>query len=121
MNNSMISSGSQSNLSEASLDWEKAACGFASPATCLLVQSTEWVDPSKYLESGRYRPASETPSRWRFAGGPIVARDGMLAVQKHPLPWYIYTSVNYYQSLFLKDPFSILLRGCNSCRRAALS
>ena len=35
--------------------------------------------PSKHVKSGNYRPASETPSGWRFAGGPIVALDGMLA------------------------------------------
>ena len=34
---------------------------------------------SKHVKLGHYRPASETPSGWRFAGGPIVARDGMLA------------------------------------------
>ena len=32
-----------------------------------------------YYKSGDYRTASETPSGWRFAGGTIVARDGMLA------------------------------------------
>ena len=37
------------------------------------------VSPSKHVKSGNYRPASETPSGWRFAGGPIVARDGILA------------------------------------------
>ena len=31
--------------------------------------------PSKHVKSAHYRPASETPSKWRFAGGPIVARD----------------------------------------------
>ena len=30
-------------------------------------------------QSGHYRPASETPFKWRSAGGPIVACDGMLA------------------------------------------
>ena len=29
--------------------------------------------------SGNYWPTSEKPSGWRFAGGPIVACDGMLA------------------------------------------
>ena len=29
--------------------------------------------------SGNYWPASEKPSGWHFAGGPIVAHDGMLA------------------------------------------
>ena len=36
-------------------------------------------ESSKHVESGNYRPVSETPSGWRFAGGPIVARDWMLA------------------------------------------
>ena len=26
------------------------------------------------MKAGQYRPASETPLKWRFAGGPIVAR-----------------------------------------------
>ena len=30
--------------------------------------------PSHHVKSGFYRPASETPSGWRFADGPIVAR-----------------------------------------------
>ena len=34
---------------------------------------------SKHVKSGHYRPASEMPSEWRFAGGPIVARDWMPA------------------------------------------
>ena len=35
--------------------------------------------PSKHEKSGHYRPASKTPSERRFAGGPIVARDWILA------------------------------------------
>ena len=35
--------------------------------------------PSKHVNSGHYRPASKTPSERRFAGGPIVARDWILA------------------------------------------
>ena len=39
--------------------------------------------PSKhihvYITAGNYRPASETTFEWRFAGGPIVARDCILA------------------------------------------
>ena len=35
--------------------------------------------PSKHVKSEHYRPASETPFDWRFAGGPIVALDLMLA------------------------------------------
>ena len=27
------------------------------------------------VKAGHYRPASETPFKWRFTGGPIVARD----------------------------------------------
>ena len=30
--------------------------------------------PSKQAKSDHYRPASESPSEWRFAGGQIVAR-----------------------------------------------
>ena len=30
--------------------------------------------PSQHTMSGHYRPASEMPSKWRFAGGPVMAR-----------------------------------------------
>ena len=30
--------------------------------------------PSQYIISDHYRPTSETPFQWRFAGGPMVAR-----------------------------------------------
>ena len=33
------------------------------------------------------QPASETPSEWRFAGGPIVARDGILAEKYEKWPY----------------------------------
>ena len=36
--------------------------------------------PSNHVKSGHHRLASETPSKWRFANGPIAARDWMLAV-----------------------------------------
>ena len=38
-----------------------------------------YMYPSKHIKSDHYRPASETPSGWCFAGGPIVAHYGMLA------------------------------------------
>ena len=31
------------------------------------------------MTAGHHQPASETPFEWRFAGGPIVTRDSMLA------------------------------------------
>ena len=34
---------------------------------------------TKHMKAGDYRPASEMPFKWRFAGGPIVARDKVLA------------------------------------------
>ena len=34
---------------------------------------------SKQVKSDHLRPASETPSELRFAGGPLVVHDGMLA------------------------------------------
>ena len=37
-----------------------------------------------HIKVGHHRPTCETPSKWRSAGGPIVARDcfqaGMLAL-----------------------------------------
>ena len=38
-----------------------------------------WSTPSKHVQSGHYRPATETPSEWHFAGRPIVAQVWMLA------------------------------------------
>ena len=35
--------------------------------------------PRMHVKSGHYRSVSKTPSEWRFAGGPIVARDWILA------------------------------------------
>ena len=35
--------------------------------------------PRMHAKSGHYGPVSETPSEWRFAGGPIVARNWILA------------------------------------------
>ena len=32
-----------------------------------------------YIKVGHHWPTSETPFKWRFAGGPIVARESMLA------------------------------------------
>ena len=30
--------------------------------------------PSQHSVNGHHRPASETPFKWRFAGGPMMAR-----------------------------------------------
>ena len=30
--------------------------------------------PSQQIAMGHYQPANETPIKWRFAGGPILAR-----------------------------------------------
>ena len=38
---------------------------------------------SKHIIAGQYRAASETPFKWRFADGPIVARDFLLAEQAY--------------------------------------
>ena len=43
---------------------------------------TDRLAPSKHEKSGHSRPARRTPSKKRFAGGPIVARDLVLAVCK---------------------------------------
>ena len=32
-----------------------------------------------HVKEGHYRPTSEMPSGWRFAGGPTVARNFMLS------------------------------------------
>ena len=41
--------------------------------TCLAKQ-THLHAPSQHVKAVHHRPASETPLKWRFAGGPIVTR-----------------------------------------------
>ena len=58
--------------------------GCSSKISCAVLVPEELVIslriPSKHVvKSGHYRPASKTPSERRFAGGPIVARDRILA------------------------------------------
>ena len=43
---------------------------------------TDRLAPSKHVKSGYSRPARKTPPEKRFVGGPIVARDLVLAVCK---------------------------------------
>ena len=54
-----------------------------SKISCAVLVPDEFVTslriPSKHVKSGHHRPASKTPSELRFAGGPIVARDWILA------------------------------------------
>ena len=33
------------------------------------------MQPNNQFKSGQYRPTKETPFRWHFAGGQIVARE----------------------------------------------
>ena len=55
----------------------------SSKISCAVLVSEEFVIslriPSKHVKLGHYRPASKTSSKRRFAGGPIVARDWILA------------------------------------------
>ena len=58
--------------------------GCSSKISCAVLVPEELVIslriPSEHVvKSGHYRPASKTPSERRFAGGPIVARDWILA------------------------------------------
>ena len=43
---------------------------------------TDRLAPSKHVKLGHSRPARKTPSEKRFAGGPIVTRNLLLAVCK---------------------------------------
>ena len=43
---------------------------------------TDRLAPSKHVKLGHSLPARKIPSKKRFAGGPIVARDLVLAVCK---------------------------------------
>ena len=60
----------------------KLKSGQITSVQCILF-TIEWGISVKLSQdehkSGHYRPVSETPYEWRFAGGPIVARDWILA------------------------------------------
>ena len=43
------------------------------PANCIFINLT-CMTLVKHLKAGHHWPASETPFKWRFAGGPIFAR-----------------------------------------------
>ena len=57
--------------------------GCSSKISCAVLVPEEFVIGlrilSKHVKSGHNRRASKTPSERRFAGGPIVARDWILA------------------------------------------
>ena len=57
--------------------------GCSSKISCAVLVPEEFVISlrilSKHVKSGHNRRASKTPSERRFAGGPIVARDRILA------------------------------------------
>ena len=46
----------------------------------------EWVQIQ--LKSGHRRPASETPSEWRFAGGPMIAQHNTLNARMKDLLFF---------------------------------
>ena len=46
--------------------------------------------PTQHTVTGHYRPASETPLEWRFAGGRIVAR--FYPLTGYLLPYLLYAS-----------------------------
>ena len=45
---------------------------------CLFCLVDEGIDDANITKMGRHRPASETPFKWRFAGGPMNA--GLVAL-----------------------------------------
>ena len=51
----------------------------AAPRRYSLIITKGTPTSSKHVKAGHHRPSSETPFRWRFAGGPLVARDCILA------------------------------------------
>ena len=63
--------------------WARMSLGCSSKISCAVLVPEEFVIslriPSKHVKSSHYRPASKTPSERRFADGPIVARDRILA------------------------------------------
>ena len=69
--------------SECSDTQVRMSLGCSSKISCaVLLVLEEFVIslriPSKHVKLGNYRPANKTPSEWRFAGGPIVARNWIL-------------------------------------------
>ena len=56
---------------------------------------------------GRYRPASEMPFKWRFAGGPI--NDGLLLVVLDPVP--LITKKKKKKKMLSRTPDKILWTG----------
>ena len=69
--------------SECSDTQARTSLGCSSKISCVVLVPEEFVISlrilRKHVKSGHYRPASKTPSERRFAGGPIVARDWILA------------------------------------------
>ena len=66
--------------SECSDTQARISLGCSSEISCaVLVFVISLRIPSKHVKSVHYRPASKTPSERGFAGGPIVARDWILA------------------------------------------
>ena len=69
--------------SECSDTQARMNLGCSSKIPCVVLVPEEFVIslriPRKHVKSGLRRPASKTPSERRFAGGPIVARDLILA------------------------------------------
>ena len=96
--------------------------GCSSKISCAVLVPEEFVISlrilSKHVKSGHYRPASKTPSERRFALGPIVARDWILAghiicqvdryivllsVERQTVLTQIRLSLHCLQKIFLKD------------------
>ena len=69
--------------SECSDTQARMSLGCSSKISCAVLVPEDFVIslriPSKHVKSGHYRPASKTQSERRFAGGPIVAQDWILA------------------------------------------
>ena len=97
--------------------------GCSSKISCAVLVPEEFAIslqlPSKHVKSDHYRPASKTPSERRFAGGPIVARDwilaghmicrgrplnshGLLSVERQTVLTQIRLSLHCLQKIFLK-------------------
>ena len=58
--------------------------------------------------SGHYRPSSETPFKWRFAGGPMVAHSYMFTGLPMRSNFTIIDKMNIASS-FLKAAYSVTM------------
>ena len=66
--------------------------------------------PSQFSMTGHHRPASETPFKWRFASGPIMAPLLVVFVSPPPPPYQLKT---FLQSSWTPSDKTFWIRACD--------